>query len=377
MKPSASTYTHTVLRTSRVAAAICCALLAGTMRLAYAQEDDAAACAALKPREAAVAACTRRIESGQLQDADLALAYLNRARAHLPYPPRAELDKIGEDLDKAISLDPNNPEAYWTRASVFGWKQHEQGIADYAKVIALQPDRLDAYFEQAILLEYSDLDRAIANYSKVLELRPGWRAADVYRRRGRAYEMKGEDQPALADLDELIRMQPDGEPYSMRGFIHLRLRDFDRAITDFNRALALRAFHPTPMRGLALTYEARGDLDRALKQTDQNISLARSRGDVVGYEYVDRARIYFKMGRSAEALDDVDAVLRAGHILDKTQYPRVRLLKGKIYEAMGRKDDAVAELRAIEAELATSKTASERETLDDAVAALKRLGATP
>jgi hypothetical protein len=106
MKPSASTYTHTVLRTSRVAAAICCALLAGTMRLAYAQEDDAAACAALKPREAAVAACTRRIESGQLQDADLALAYLNRARAHLPYPPRAELDKIGEDLDKAIVSIP-------------------------------------------------------------------------------------------------------------------------------------------------------------------------------------------------------------------------------------------------------------------------------
>ena len=220
---AASTYTHTVLRTSNVAAAICCALLAGTMRLAYAQEDDAAACAALKPREAAVAACTRRIESGQLQGADLALAHLNRARAHLPYPPRAELDKIGEDLNKAISLDRNNPEAYWTRASVFGWKQHEQGIADYAKVIALQPDRLDAYFEQAILLEYSDLDRAIANYSKMLELRPGWRA--VCRRRARAYEMKGEDQLALADCDELIRMQPDEEPYSMRGFIHLRLRD--------------------------------------------------------------------------------------------------------------------------------------------------------
>jgi tetratricopeptide (TPR) repeat protein len=235
--------------------------------------------------------------------------------------------------------------------------------------------RLGSFF--AILLEFSDLDRAIANYSKVLELRPGWRAADVYRRRARAYEMKGEDQLALADCDELIRMRPDEEPYSMRGFIHLRLRDFDRAITDFNQALALRAFHPTPMRGLALTYEARGDLDRALKQTDQNISLARSRGNVVGYEYVDRARIYLKMGRSAEALDDVDAVLRAGHILDKTQYPRVRLLKGQIYEAMGRKDDAVAELRAIEAELATSKTASERETLDNAVAALKRLGATP
>jgi tetratricopeptide (TPR) repeat protein len=141
--------------------------------------------------------------------------------------------------------------------------------------------RLGSFF--AILLEFSDLDRAIANYSKVLELRPGWRAADVYRRRARAYEMKGEDQLALADCDELIRMRPDEEPYSMRGFIHLRLRDFDRAITDFNQALALRAFHPTPMRGLALTYEARGDLDRALKQTDQNISFARSRGNVVGY----------------------------------------------------------------------------------------------
>jgi hypothetical protein len=43
---------------------------------------------------------------------------------------------------------------------------------------------------------------------------------------------------------------------------------------------------------------------------------------------------------------------------------------------MGRKDDAIAEFRAVESELAASKTANERKALDEAVAALKRLGGT-
>ena len=362
---------------SSLVGAICCGVLAGAIGFAYAAEDDAAVCAAGKPREAAIAACTRRIEAGQLQGGDLALAYLNRARAHLPYPPNAVLDSISEDLAKAISLDPGNADAYWTRAKLFGWNHREQGIADYAKVIALRPDRFDAYVEQAILFEYSDLDRAIANYSKILALKPDWQPAEVYRRRARAYRTKGEDRLALADWSEVIRLQPDEEPYSARGFIYLRLHDYDQAIADFSKALVLRQFHPTPMRGLAVAYEAKGDFAKALEQANQNISLVQSRAGPVGHEYTDRARIYLKMGRTTEALADVDAVLRARHILDQTEYARVRLLRGSIYEAMGRTDAAIAEFRQIQLDLATSKTPTERETLDGAIAGLKRLGAPP
>src|SRR5262245_21917567 len=75
-----------------------------------AMADDAAACRSNTPD---AAACTRLIESGALQGADLVAVHIKRAEAHFRKGAYAEAIP---DFDEIIRLDPDHALAYKGRA---------------------------------------------------------------------------------------------------------------------------------------------------------------------------------------------------------------------------------------------------------------------
>jgi len=394
-------------RTSR-AAAFCGALLAIACTAAYtvppASADDAAACAEVSYlKEVAIPACTRLIESGNLHGADLARVYSYRGRARLwasnPRdfdPAMADHDeavrlgpglasvyvnralawvRLGKeeradgDIEKAIALAPDDAEAYFTRAEMHRYSaaRREQVISDYGKAFALKPDYAEAYYGQGTLLLDQDFDRAIADYTRIIELKPDWQGGGAYQARAAAYAAKGDDRRALADRTELVRMKPGRDAYVDRGFVYLRLTDYDAAAADFQKALEFEA-HPSAHAGLAAVYRAKGDFDRALMEANTAIGMAPRMAGLL----VERANTYLAMGKPAEALADVDASLRPF-----PQDASARLVKGRIYEAMGRKGEAIAEFQAVRGRLAAARTAYDRRTLADSLDGLARLGAKP
>jgi tetratricopeptide (TPR) repeat protein len=386
------------------AVAFCGALLAIVCAASVASADDMTACAEVSYlKDVAIPACTRLIESGNLHGADLARIYSYRGRARLwasnprdfdpamadhdeavhlapglafVYVNRAlawvrlgKGEQAGEDIEKAIALAPDDAEAYFTRAEMYRYTaaRREQVIVDYGKAFGLNPGYAEAYYGQGTLLFDTDFDRAIADYTRIIEMKPDWQYGSAYRARAVAYAAKGDDRLALADRTEVVRMKPGRDAYVDRGFVYLRLTDYDAAAADFKKALEFGE-HPSAHAGLAAVYRAKGDFDRALRQVNTAIGTAPGMAGL----FVERANTYLAMGKAAEALADVDASLRPF-----PQDPSARLVKGRIYEAMGRKAEAIAEFQQVRDRLAAARTAYDRRTLADSLDGLARLGAKP
>ena len=386
------------------AIAFCGALLAIACAASGASADDATACAEVSYlKDVAIPACTRLIESGNLRGADLARVYSYRGRARLwasnprdfdpamadhdeavrlapglasAYVNRALAwvrlgngERAGEDIEKAIALAPDDAEAYFTRAEMYRYTaaRREQVISDYGKAFALKPDYAEAYYGQGTLLFDVDFDRAIADYTRIIEMKPDWQDGSAYRARAAAYAAKGDDRLALADYTQVVRMKPGRDAYVDRGFVGLRLTDYDAAAADFQKALEF-GDHPSARAGLAAVYRAKGDFDRALTEVNTAIGMAPAMSGLL----IERANTYLAMGKTAEALADVDASLRPF-----PKDPSARLVKGRIYETMGRKVEAIAEFQEVRDRLAAARTAYDRRTLRDSLDGLARLGAKP
>src|ERR1019366_198984 len=143
----------------------------------YALADDAEDCVKASD-DTRIAACTRVIDSGRWQGANLSWAYLNRGIAK---KQKGELDGAIADYNRAIELDPRVVIGYNNRGTAKSAKGDLDGaIADYNRAIELDPRFVIGYLNRGnAKTQKGDLDWASADYSSALELDP--RDADSYR----------------------------------------------------------------------------------------------------------------------------------------------------------------------------------------------------
>jgi lipoprotein NlpI len=124
-------------------------------------------------------------------------------------------------------------------------------------------------------LVYSDKDnndRAIADYDEAIRLYPKYALA--FNNRGRAYRTKGDDDHAIADYDEAIRLDPKyAAAFNNRGVAHRDKGDTDRAIADYDEAIRLNPKYALAFNNRGLVYRAKGDNDRAIADYDEAIRL--------------------------------------------------------------------------------------------------------
>jgi tetratricopeptide (TPR) repeat protein len=133
-----------------------------------------------------------------------ASATITRGVEHLE---QGQWDLALEDFKQAVENDPQHPEAHY--------------------LLGFVNDELGHY------------DQAIDDYSRAIEL--GVESPFVaYAYRGLSYAKSGQLSPALADLDESIKIDPDfGEAYYFRGLIHSELGNTEQAISDLEQSLTL------------------------------------------------------------------------------------------------------------------------------------------
>jgi tetratricopeptide (TPR) repeat protein len=175
-----------------------------TQALAEPQEDWPAC--TTNNDQAAIAACTRLIESGQLTVEESSRAFHHRGRA---YRSTLKFDRAIADYNEAVRLKPDYGDALLDRADAFiGKNELDRAIADYSEAIRLKPDNAAAFFNRGLAYVMNrEGNRAIADYDEAIRLNPDY--ADAFYARGNSFVRQHEYDRAIADYDEAIRLKPD------------------------------------------------------------------------------------------------------------------------------------------------------------------------
>jgi len=196
-------------------------------------------------------------------------------------------------------------------------QQNEQALQACTQIIDAKsepPLRLaQAYNLRAVVHQrMSQPDKAIGDFSQAIQLmkdagKSDWELAFTYFMRANTYRAKGDLDQAIADHSESIRIAPGWDKsYNDRGAIYFQKGDFARALDDISKVISFRPDSPR-----------------------------------VADPYAIRAMLQHRMGRSAEALLDADRAVALNGRSAMALYIRAR-----IYETLGRTEDAAAGIRA-------------------------------
>jgi tetratricopeptide (TPR) repeat protein len=160
-------------------------------------EADFRRCAANDRRpEIAIDACTRAIESDQLNNEALAIAFSNRGHK---YSLTGQLDLAIDNFNRANRLKPDFPNNLSNRAHAYITKgEFDKAAADVDRAIGLDPEHYLARNNRCeIYYKTNQFDRAIADCSVAINIKPKF--ANPYVGRAWSYEQKGMRSEALRD----------------------------------------------------------------------------------------------------------------------------------------------------------------------------------
>ena len=207
---------------------------------------------------------------------------------------------------------------YFWRA--VGWNKkgnYTQVIADAGESIRLQPSVAAYNLRGSAYYDKGEDDIAIADFNDALRIGPP--SGIIFHNRGNAWRSKGEYAKAIADYDQAIKAGPKSAfSFQNRGISKQALGDLDGALADINEAIRLDPELPQPLTNRAVIWRAKGDLDRAIADTSEAIRLAKAKapvnimtppGSVLISAYSQRAIAYEAKGDFERARQDYAAAL--------------------------------------------------------------------
>lgn len=190
---------------------------------------------------------------------------------------------------------------------------------------------------------------------------------------GRTYYEQDDFERAISEFDRAIKLYPSFKPaYESRAIAYFGKGDLDHAIADFNRLIELSPNYPGSYYNRGLAYFYQGKYDKAITDFSQTITLAPEyietyfqRGHayirveeyslaIADYDtfieqypnhavaYNNRCWSYFKMGEYEEALPDCEKSIDLEPDNVNTLDSRAR-----VYNALGRTEEAIEDFKHI------------------------------
>lgn len=299
--------------------------------LAHAQ-DDTASCAlgyANDSSQTRIDACSRVIQNGLRVGKGFEISWAYTSRGSL-YEKTGRKNLAFVDYSDAIRFNKNEPYAYANRGSLyFDDQDYDMALADFNSQLAV------------------DAQVALENKLGI---------ANAYNGIGRVHVARKEYAKAVAMFTNAIYSRPTDAPYwSNRGIAFKALKDYDSAVADFNKALEL-----TPN---AADYWRRGSALQLMERWNDAVldyaKAAQMQAENGAY-HNSHAWALFKTGKAAEALPVAQKALALltndANSIDTLAH---------VYEALGRRDDAVTQYR---------RALSINPNLQESKDGLKRLG---
>ncbi|MDQ2100353.1 MAG: tetratricopeptide repeat protein [Tychonema bourrellyi B0820] len=183
------------------------------------------------------------------------------------------------------------------------------------------------------LHELKKLPEAIDAYTASIKLRSH---PYTYNNRGFVYYDKGENDHALKDYNEAIRLKSDyAIAYSNKGDVYDNKKEYDNALENYNQAIKLGYKNPNIYAKIGNIYYGNGkkDYDKALENYNEAIKLGYKDANtyiVVGYIYSNEKQNYKK------ALDNYNEALK----LDGKNAD-IHVYIGNVYKEQGKNQEAL------------------------------------
>ena len=130
--------------------------------------------------------------------------------------------------------------------------------------------------------------------------------AHIYSDRGWAYLHLKDYEQAISDFNRALDLNPDyAWVYGSRGVVYRTLRDYERAITDFGRAIELNPAYAWAFGSRGVTFHFLNDYERAIADFDRAIEIDPD----YTWAYEQRGRAYNSLKMYRRAIEDFDRAL--------------------------------------------------------------------
>lgn len=223
-----------------------------------------------------------------------------------------ELDEYDEAIryfDSAFISSPRDPDLFVNRG-IAKEKKHDTtaAIADYQRALMFNPQHAVAKHNLALIGKGRDLTKINSNLmDEAIEESPNMPSA--YAQRGYSNFQKGNFEEALKDYDKAIALDgTEPEYFLARGMTRERLKDPQRAYDDYTAAINLkkqfdRAYlnRGNVLTKLDLFKEAIDDYSEAIKYSPNNSSA-----------YFNRALAFSYLNQKEVACDDLQKAEKLG-----------------------------------------------------------------
>lgn len=252
--------------------------------------------------------------------------------------------KTLSNIMRAISLDPNNADAYVKRGEInYRKKDFVSAEADFNKAISVNPQLDMAYLRRGQLyaLKKKDNNRAIKDFEKIFEVTNSQITASVaFSSLLNLYYADKNDEGIISTYTKYIKslesIRPDLIPDKLvgRAEIYLRVKNLDKAAADLNAAekafSSAKYVSETDKLGLYLTQAklnmARKDYPSAIasltkseqfiNSLDPNVLMSLRLLDSSSVNkipiYISRANAYCLSGKKSEAKADEQKAIALG-----------------------------------------------------------------
>jgi tetratricopeptide (TPR) repeat protein len=229
--------------------------------------------------DAGIEACSRQLRTGRYKGNNLAIMYTNRG---ISYANRWNEKHDARDV--------------------------ELSMADFSQAIEVNPRYANAYINLGnAWRRKNDNDRALVDYNEAIRLEPK-RNAIAYNNRGNSYRDKGDNDLAIADYNQALEIDSKyAFAYNNRGNVYRDKGDVDRALADYNEAIRLDPRYAVAYNNRANAYRGKGELDRAIADYNDAIRVDPKYADA----YVNRGGVYRDKNDTDRAIADYNEAMRA------------------------------------------------------------------
>lgn len=248
-----------------------------------------------------------RVKSGPAIATPAALVSDEPTATQIDPAVRSGYQRAVETLSAAISVHPEDPRNYLSRAEAYlALQDFTAAIDDYEHVIELNPSSLLGYLGRAqAYATQRSFARAIEDYTHVLTVDPT--QTEALTGRAQAYYEQSDFPNAIDDYGRLIDMTPSSATgYLGRGQAYMRMHAYRQALADFDQAISNRSDDPQAYVARGLAYVSLGEFDRAIADYDTAVQIEPANADA----YLNRGRAAFYQRAYERAIADYDEFLK-------------------------------------------------------------------